>query len=281
MKRKAFKIIAIVLAVAVIGIGTWFVCSFYGNPVSHFLAKKAAENYIAETYEDKDFQIDDVAYDFKMCAYYVNVSSPTSIDSHFSLNYDSYGKLLYDSYDHRVLNKENTAQRIDNEYRNAVDKAFEASDFPYEISLAYGIIEFISDEYKDNYDVPSFAITTKSLEIDKEYDIKDMGSKAGHLIVHITDRDITAEKLSEVILTVKNIMDKAGVSFYAIGCQISFMENESDFSYIEAMNFPYSDIYEENLTERVSIAVKETEEYYAKLNAEKEAEAEIILEEII
>jgi hypothetical protein len=276
MKRKAFKVIAVAIAVVIVGVGAWFVNAIFGNPLSRFLAKKAAETYVADSYADRNFQIDSVFYDFKMCNYNVKLCCPSSIDSHFNLSYDFSGNLIYDSYDHRVLNGENTAQRINNEYRDAVDSVLNSPLYPYNSYIGYGDIEFIPEEYKDNFDVPSYAIVTETLIPDAIYDINEMGRKAGHLTIYVADDELTNEKMAEVLLCLKDIFDRSSVSFHAINCVI---ENRKDdvapspaIQQIEVQHFLYSDIYEEDLTDRIEKSIRETEEYYREMDKIKEQE---------
>ena len=117
MKKKVLKILALVLAIIlIIGIGL-FANSLVGNPVSKFLATKGAQEHLAKNYSDKDFVIEEVTYNFKTGGYYARVTSPTSIDSHFSLSFNWLGKLVLDCYDD-VTTGWNTAMRIEEDYRN-------------------------------------------------------------------------------------------------------------------------------------------------------------------
>ena len=276
MKRKALKITAFILALALIGGIGFFANALVGNPISKFLANRSAEKYISEAYSDMDLIIRDVTYDFKVGSYYARIYSPRSIDSNFTLHIDFFGKILYDTYEYSVLTGENTAQRINKEYREAVDSVLNSPLYPYNSYIGYGDIEFIPEEYKDNFDVPSYAIITETLVPDAIYDINEMGSKAGHLTIYVADDELTNEKMAEVLLRLKDIFDRSGVSFYAINCVI---ENRKDgvapspaIQQIEVQHFLYSDIYEEDLTDRVEKSIRETEEYYREMDKIKEQE---------
>ena len=66
------------------------------------------------------------------------------------------------------------------------------------------------------------------------------------------------------------------MSFHAINCVI---ENRKDgvapspaIQQIEVQHFLYSDIYEEDLTDRVEKSIRETEEYYREMDKIKEQE---------
>ncbi len=276
MTRKVLKIIALILAIVLIGGMSWFANALVGNPVSKYLANKSAEKYISENYPDEDFIIREIFYDFKMGNYYAKIYSPRSIDSNFNLHIDFFGKVFYDTYEYSVLTGENTAYRINNEYREAVDRVLESPSFPYECHIAYGDIEFIPEEYKNNFDVPSYAIVTETLTPDIFYDMNEMGKKAGHLVIYVADNELTEEKMAEVLLGIKDVFDKSGVSFHAINCEIenrkADVPQSTDIKQIEVQHFLYSDIYEENLVERVRKSIRETEEYYKKMDEQKEKE---------
>lgn len=276
MKRKALKIAAFVLAVVLIAGISWFANALVGNPISKFLANRSAEKYISEVYPEKDFMVREVKYDFKVGGYYAKIYSPRSIDSNFELRIDFLGKVHYDTYEYEVTTGQNTADRINADYRNAVDSVLNSPLYPYNSDIGYGDIEFIPEEYKNNFDVPSYAIITETLVPDAIYDINEIGRKAGHLTIYVADDELTTEKMAEVLLRLKDIFDRSGVSFYAINCVI---ENRKDgvapspaIQQIEVQHFLYSDIYEENLTDRVEKSIREAEEYYREMDKIKEQE---------
>ena len=279
MKKKVLKVLALILAIVlIIGIGL-FANALVGNPVSKFLATKGANEYIEKTYSDKDFVIEEVTYDFKTGGYYARVTSPTSIDSHFSLSFDWLGKLIIDSYE-EVTSGWNTAKRINDDYDKKVDDVFENNEFPFFMHISYGNIEFTSEEYGEDSSIPEYAIYRETLEIDGIYDIDELGKKAGKLTIYIYNRDISPEKLAEMLLNIKSVFDKSGVTFYAIDCVLEESKPEAseeggvpkDPPRIEVMNFLYSDIYEDGLVERVREANQKAIEYNEEQDKIKEAE---------
>ena len=278
MKKKVLKALALILAIIlIIGVGL-FANALVGNPVSKFLAKKGAEEHLAKNYSDKDFVVEEVNYDFKTGGYYARITSPTSIDSHFSLSFDWLGKLIIDSYE-EVTSGWNTARRINDEYGEKVDNVFENNEFPFFIEMSYGDIEFTSEEYGEDSSIPEYSIYRETLEIDGIYDIDELGKKAGKLTVYIYSREISEEKLAEILLNIKTVFDKSGVTFYAIDCvlqQSGASTSESDIyiapPQVEVMNFLYSDIYEDGLVERVREANQKAIEYNEEQEKIKEAE---------
>lgn len=275
MKKKVLKVLALVLAIVlIIGIGI-FANSLVGNPVSKFLATKGAEEHIEKNYADKDFQIDEVTYNFKTGGYYARVTSPTSIDSHFSLSFNWLGKLVLDCYDD-VTTGWNTAMRLEDDYRNAVKAVTESKDFSEKYFIAYGEIPCVLSDYPIDEEKPEYALQRKDLVLDKVYDIREVGANHGKLVLYAYDDEVTIERLSELLLDVKNKFDKSGVTFKAVDFVLEppkvegepYMSDEQ----IQIRNFYYSDIYEDGLVERVKKANEEAIEYAAEQDKLKEAE---------
>ena len=278
MKKKILKVLALVVAIAlIIGIGV-FANSLVGNPVSKYLATKSANEYIEKTYADKDFIIEEVNYDFKTGGYYARVTSPTSIDSHFSLSFDWMGKLELDCYDD-VTSGWNTAMRLEDDYRNAVKAITESKDFSEKYFIAYGEIPCILSDYPIDEEHPEYALQKEELVIDKIYDIKEVASEHGKLVLYAYDEEVTVERLSELLLEVKNKFDNSGVTFKAVDFVLEPPKKEGEpmmsDEQIQIKNFYYSDIYEDGLVERVKEANQKTIEFNIEQEKIKEAEIEL------
>lgn len=117
--KGLFKIIALVMAIGLIGAILFVTNSFIGNPVSASFAKKAAKKHIEKNYSDLDLIIEKPRYNFKFGEYIVKASSKTSIDTHFNIYYRN-GQIRYDDYDSYVLGKFNTLSRLQEECANLV-----------------------------------------------------------------------------------------------------------------------------------------------------------------
>lgn len=283
MKKKILKIIAIIIALALIAVIGFFANAFFGNPVSKFLAKNAAEKLIEEEHSDKDFYVERVFYDFKVSNYHIRVVSDESPDSSFTVVAGFFGDISYDTYDDVITNKRNTADRIWKEYRDAADSVFDSGTFPYNTHISFGDIEFIDRENVGSPDLTSYAIVTDTLELDAHYDIRELGKKAGHLVVYIYDEEVTTERLCRVLVGIKDIFNSAGVEFYAIDCVIEYPKPENDGPWregrVEVENFLCEDIYEEGLADRVAAANRKMEEYH-KLQDELKQEEVKSYEEV-
>lgn len=265
MKKKVLKIAAFTLAIALIVSVCIFANSLIGNPLSKALAKNTAEKYVEETYSNTDYELEDVKYSFKDGYYHAYISSPSSIDTHFELWINGFGKLEYDNYDYHVTSGWNTAMRIDKDYRNTVSALFESKSFPYDAYIAYGEIAFTTEEYKDNTTIHSYALVSNELTADGFYNANELGKSAGKLTVHIDDNNVSNERMAEILLGIRECFDKSGIGFYVIDCVLEYPRDENGFAEdgrVEVMEFLYSDIYEDGLVERVAAANEAAKEYY-------------------
>lgn len=272
MKRKILKGIALALALALIVGVSLFANALVGNPVSKLLATNTANAYIAEKFPGGDFVLERVTFSFKDGNYHAYLSSPGSVDSSFSLTVSMGGKLLYDYYENNVLSGWNTAMRLDTEYREVVDRIFESPSFPYATDIAFGELSFISEVYKDEPDVPSYALVTEDLVLDGLYDLQELGAKAGKLTVYFYEDTVTVQRLAEMLLEVRSVFDEAGISFYTVDCVLQLPKPEEGSwpeDRVEVMDFLYSDIYAENLIDRVTASNEKAKAYYLEMDKEK------------
>ena len=275
MKKKILKIVAFVIAVILIAGVAWFANGLVGNPISKHLATKAAEGYIEEKFPNSDFELERVSFSFKDTKYHAYIVSPSSADSSFSLTISMGGKIVWDYYENNVLSGWNTARRLGDAYRESIDQVLENPSFLYDCHIGYGDLEFISEEYKNNFDVPSYALITNDLELDGIYDINELGAKAGKLTIYIYDDTVTIERLAEIILDIKGMLDDAGIGFYVMDCVLEYPKPESGEwkqGRVEVMDFLSSDIYEEGLVERVQASNDAAEDYYDEMDAIKKEE---------
>lgn len=263
--KKTLKIIAIVVAVLLI-IGLLFVANaFVGNPISKMIVTNNAKEYIEETYPDTDYYVDSVNYNFKTTKYYANVKSPSSKDTSFTLSYSMLGNAGYDSFSSRVSDGFNTWDRINNEYRTITAEIIE--NLPYESDVNYGEIQILE---KGNSMI-NFGLDMSTLELDKVYDIDELGSKYGKITLYVYVDEVTAEKASEVLVEVKKQFDKEKLSFYAIDLVLRLPRNKEvkdwqDTEKIHIESFLYSDIVDDNLLEKVNASIIATENYYDEMD---------------
>lgn len=277
MKKKFLKIAAFLVAVALIAGLCWFANGLVGNPISKLLATNTAKQYLQDHHPNTDYQLDAVTFNFKFVCYNAYFSSPSSPDSSFTLMLGMDGKIVQDYYEAHVTNRENTARRLENEYRAAVSKVLDNPAFPYDCHIGYGELQFIPEEYKNESDVPSYALITNDLELDGIYDINELGAKAGALTIYIYDDTVSVERLAEIILDIKAMLDDSGVSFYVMDCVLEYPKPESGpwkEGRVEVMEFLHSDIHEKGMVERVQASNDAARDYYDEMDAIKKEELE-------
>lgn len=268
--KKSVKIVLVSLAVLFSGIILYFVCAFFGNPVSYFLAKNSADNYIAENYTEYDFEIEKIGYDFKSTGYYARVIQPGSKDIYFSVYFDLLGRPHHDTFEN-ITDGWNTAMRLENEYRALTDSIEDEIKKYFVTDIFFGEIKTseIADEYcgKEPYGIP-----VSELILDYEYDINEVAEKAGHIIFYYDETELTAEKSAERLLEFKAIFDEHGLPFYAIDFiaqEPKTEDNAGNRSEFAVREFLYTDIYEEGLAERLQKAADDLQDYYTKEDAKK------------
>lgn len=274
MKKKTRKIIAAVVAIVILtGLG-WFANALVGNPVSKLLATNTVEKHLAETYAGTDYFIERVSYNFKDGNYHALIKSPTSMDTEFYLRLTMLGVLRQDTYEN-VLDGTNTARRLEQEYRDLTDAVFTNPAFPYECHIDYGTLDIYPEVLLGNpqyEDVPSYALNQNELILDKIYDIRELGRQAGHLVIYVDGETVTAEAAAQIMLGIKAQFDDAGIPFAAMDFTLQYPkpeEGKRPEGEVSVANFPYDEIYEEGMIDRVIAADKALKEYYAEQDAKK------------
>ena len=261
MKKKALKIIALIIAVAlIIGI-CWAANGLNGNPISKWLAKRGANNYLKEHFPNTDYYIEELGFSFKFTGYYAHVRSKTSMDTQFTLEIDMLGNVYFDTYE-SVTGGFVTARRVEQEYRELTDQIFENPSFIYKSEIQYGTLEIYPQEAFDDphvTDIPEYALVQDELILDKIYDVRELGRQAGHLIVYIDNQELSFENAANILLDIREIFDSANIPFYAIDLTLRTNGERINFDH-----FPYEDIYEDGLIERIKAAHEELEAYYAE-----------------
>lgn len=265
--RKSVKILAGVTAVVLIIGVLWFANGLMGNPISKMMANNAAKKYIEENYNNIDLEIEDATYSFKSGDYYVEVKSPTSKDTHFTVSITLFGKVQYDTYEDDVIKKNNTYYRISSEYNDKIKKVFESKSFPYKSDIGFGDIAM----KEENID---YGIDIESLELDKNYDMNEIGKQSGKIVFDAQDEEISIKKASEILLNIKNILNEKGIYFYAIDFTLEKPRDKNgeanvDDTSITLNEFLDKDIYEKDLETRVEKCLNDTKEYYKNQDMEK------------
>ena len=281
MKKKTWKIIALVLALVLLGGVLFYANAFLGNPVSKLLATRNAKRYVAEAYAGTDYVVGEVSYSFKEGCYIADVSSPSSADTYFIVNYDFLGRRGYDSYEMQVVNRGNVWRRLEQEYRDLCDRVLEGDGFPYELDIAYGTLDTsVSVEEIPEPGVRPEQLPPTELELDRQYDIPALGAKYGKLVLYVEDTDVSVDRAAEILPEVRRLLEEGGAPFFYLDFVLEPPREEGKprGETLNILNFPAADIYEEDMTQRVAEAAAEAEDYYAKMDAIRAAEEAAILE---
>lgn len=272
MKKRILRIAAFLLAaVLIVGVCV-FANGLVGNPISKAIATRTAEHHLEEAYTDTDYGLERVTFSFKDGYYHAYIHSPSRIDGDFTLRIDMWGTLCYDTYKDRVLAGWNTADRINRDYRAAVDKVLDSQAFPYIEHIGYGDFDFYPRVHLEQYSVPEYALITEDLTLDAFYDVNELGAKHGKLTIYIDDDTVSYEKMSEILLDIRRIFDDAGVKFYVIDCVLESPKPEDGVwkeERVEVMDFLYGDIYEDGMVGRVKASDEAAKAYYDEQDAEK------------
>ncbi|MFI3250881.1 MAG: hypothetical protein R3Y07_07960 [Eubacteriales bacterium] len=269
-QKKILKIIAFLVATTLTLGVVFFAHAFLGNPVSKYICTKSAEKYLAQTYGETDFVLEEVNYNFKTGGYYAHISSPSSADSHFSLDFSLFGALQRDYY-HYVSDGWNTLMRCEDGYRELVQSVLSAPDFPYISELDFG--SFISSDDK-------FRNLQGSFVLDQEFDYEGLGKEYGELVYYAQVEEITLEKMCEVLLGIKGIFDEKEVYFCRISLCLEkpYIDGYKNFEgeTLRIENFLSEDIYEEGLLERVTKAKEEYDVYVEEEEKMADVEGEML-----
>lgn len=194
MKFTLKRIVLIVFALFVLFVANTLV----GNPVSKFLADRAADKVIAQKYSHLDLSREKVIYNLKDGDYIVFLEDKNSVDSQFALHFDSFGRLMWDSYDDRISNTMMRFDRVVSQYGRSLEKKY---DFPYTITLSSW----------DKEDPAEY------LKVDQPVDVKHLPYKL-QAQAYGVGKDATAEEAMAVLKQLQQIMDKEGLEVvdYAI-----------------------------------------------------------------
>lgn len=270
--KKGLKIVALITAIVLIVGVCWFANALCGNPISRMLAQRAAETWLEGNFPDSDYYIEKVGFNFKDTNYYAHYRSESSMDTQFTLYINMFGQGYFDTYE-SVLSGSVTARRLEQEYRDLTDQVFESPAFPYPSDIQFGTLEIYPQEaFSDPLanEIPDYALVQQDLILDKIYDMRELGAKAGHLIVYVESETISFELAAQIMLTIRAEFDNANIPFRAMDFVLQPPlpeEGPRTGEDISVDHFLYEDIYEEGLESRIQAADAALKAYYAELDA--------------
>lgn len=254
---KICKIIAAVIALALIAWLAYFAIALLGNPITYGMVKSRAQKYVAENYAAEGYVLTDVSYSFKFGEYLADVEKPGSEDCRFTVFYRTNGKFNGDNYESLVEGGFNVRTRLDMHYRELCDTVFESSAYPYSKDICFGELVFEGDG-QDAFQT-QFGLSGSILKPDAVYNIPELGRQAGRIVVYVDTEEVSSEKAAEVLLNIKSLMEEGGVPFYAI----KLVLRSPDGGRCELTDFLNADIHEDGLVERINANRQKTDELYA------------------
>ncbi|MBQ7094771.1 MAG: hypothetical protein IJN84_09660 [Clostridia bacterium] len=208
MKKKILKILAFILAIGLI-IGVLVVSNaMNGNPVSKFMAKRASAKYVDEVikpqfpdYADSIVQ-GETFYSFKDGYYHTRYTSTKSEDFYFNTMWN-HGK-IHDTSGN-ITDGWNTLSRLNNEFDLVIESIMEAE-------TAYEFDMLGADLLSDDKGIGDFTL-------DMELDIHNP-PVMGSMFVYIDDSEQTWERVADLLLECKGIMDAHDIPMGQYTCVV-------------------------------------------------------------
>ena len=173
------------------------------------------------------------------------------------------------------------------DYRDQCDSIFSSALFPYVSDIALGSLNYGDREsmeyivakdsiYRKNY------LTTDGLVLDGIYNVGELGKTYGSLCLYVDTENCTEQMASEVLLTVKDLFDQAGIGFHDIDLTLQHPRDEDGNRPGESFNMLsllYEDIKEDGLVEKVQEIHTDTVNYYHQMDNMKNEELGKAVEE--
>ncbi len=266
--KRIFKWIALILALALVGLLLVFYAEMAGNPLCAYFAQRNAKIYLAEAYQGLNYETEKAVYNFKFKRYDVTAQLPGSPDSIFTVTTDAWGRVLRDDYDFRVAQRQNTIQRLEEAYDTLVEAVLESPLVPYEMDICIGRFQIYGQEAADE----AHSLVPEELEPDAAYDLTALGAKAGVLTLYVWDDSLTSQRMAEVLLDIRQRMDEAGLAFHTIELTLQTRKDPDGQNPMESlcvMGVAYEDIAAENLLETVEDYIHKTQDYFDQMDAKE------------
>lgn len=185
-----------------------------------------ARNHLQQVYPEKDFVIDNAYYVFKDNCYRVKISSPSSRDSYFSLDFDlkTYD-LIRDSYEADVLSGYNTRKRLVEEYCAVVEPALKQIEGLRLISA--DLCCYSEEEARGKYFSPQ-GLKTETLIFDYSYEIKNIGKEYGYIEISFSEESLSVERCLDRLMEVHIQLAEDGGDYFVISIELEHISSEKE-----------------------------------------------------
>ena len=233
MKEKAFKVIGIVLSIAIFfGANTVYV-KFFGHPIYKYHLIKMAEKYIEETYSGTDYKTNGAYIRYGEEKLIVEVISPSQEDVKFGVYCDFFGA-KGDTYEADVLSGKTASERATWQYSNWCSAFAREGKHEYKVEETSGFLTVTENKAEKG------AMFMGDFERNVEFDFVKVGERGGHLQIVLYSDLLTVEELCNALLSVKASANEYGLGFYTITCRMVSSLNEN--YYISVTKFLNEDI---------------------------------------
>ena len=237
---------------------------FFGNPISRQLAINNAQTILNMQYSNEDYIAVDANYWIEDMVYFVRVESPTDADCAFRMNFGMFGNYRYDDHDEVIRQNKNIVERLNSEYTQRVYHVAALQALP---GFEQAVGELLTDDAELSFfngHVPPpdgfVPLRISDLQFDQPVNYAVLGARSGRISVTLAAEDLSAAHLAETLLQIKELYDAADVHFIVVTLIFvpPVQNGAGDGSSTAAVyNFPYADIYEDGLTERVAAVMTE------------------------
>ncbi len=201
-KSKLRRIMAGILCILLSSIIVWSANDLLGNPISAIQATREAKVYVRKQYPHLELEASMATYNFKFHTYMVNLSSPSSVDTHFYIECRN-GKVIYDSYQSSVEEKWNTMQRLEEICTSDVLKLLEQVPG---LKNNTTIVTFREEDMKD-----IDAGENDSIWIDMPYD--QSLTEQMRVIIRCEIEDTSLENIARIFEASYQILHQEGYKF--------------------------------------------------------------------
>ena len=191
-----------------------------------------AAQYIAQTYPGNDFEVSDAFHVFKDNCYRVRVTSASSRDTRFYVDFDDESfQLEYDSYERNVLSGGNTFNRIQEAYNGLITQTLQGLPG---VHICRGEFCRYSETAGGTLYLSPNGLDGSTLELDRKYDVAAMGWNYGYITLTVLEEEgnINLEHAAEVLAELDRILTEAGVGYYAVDFTLAsgaYPENHVEF----------------------------------------------------
>ncbi|MBQ8604821.1 MAG: hypothetical protein IJ410_08290 [Oscillospiraceae bacterium] len=217
---------------------------FTGNPLTCLKTSVAVSDYLIENYGD-DYKISSFRYHRfgHEKIYSFDVEKENSLDEKFYIYSYPDGEGIRDTYQRMVADGTKTYFRIGAEYKLKVSPLLEKM------------------EGLHIHDAEFSAMPRELLIPDKIYDIDEISAEYGTLVLSFEEETGGLAEFADKLLEIKAFCDENGIKFAYI--DLDGVKNNQYAGGISVDGFPYKEITEDNLENRIATA-DDARQYYQK-----------------